>query len=239
MDWVYHPAADIDKSLAQRLKGFPREPDMSVYLLRSAAAAALRTWLRTYHRLAIEGSENIPATGSFILVANHTSHLDALCLVSALPLRMLHKVFPAAASDYFFQSLPCAAGSAIFINALPFSRSTQIRQSISLCRSLLETPGNALILFPEGTRSTDGKPCPFKPGIGLLAAGLDAPIIPCAIRGAHAAWPKGRLLPLPFKVSVRIGKPRRYQDVEANHTTAASIASELQREVEVMLNEGT
>lgn len=236
MDWSYEPIPDIDKSLAERLKGFPREPEMGIYLLRSAAALCLRAWLKIYHRLSVTGKENIPESKSFIIVANHTSHLDALSLVSVLPLRLRHKVFPAAASDYFFQSLPRAAGSAIFINALPFSRKTQIRQSISLCRNLLANPGNVLVIFPEGTRSQDGIMKRFKPGIGLLAAGLDIPMIPCAISGAHSALPKGRIFPLPSKISIKIGKPRTYAGLEASNENFDIIASELFSDIEKMLN---
>ena len=154
--WRYETARDLDQPLVERLKGFPREPDMSVYVMRSLAALTLRGWLRTYHRLTISGREHLPAEGSFVMVANHASHLDALCLLAALPLRKLHRAFPAAAQDYFFVSIPRIAAAAVVVNALPFSRHTNVRQSLDLCRRLLESPGNILILFPEGTRSSDG-----------------------------------------------------------------------------------
>src|SRR5688572_24973550 len=120
--WHYEPAADLNCSLVERLRNFPREPDLLCYTLRSVAALAVRGWLRTYHRFTIRGLENLPREGSFVMVANHTSHLDALCLLSALPLKRLHQAFPAAAADYFFVSMPGVALSAIVMNALPFHR---------------------------------------------------------------------------------------------------------------------
>jgi len=56
------------------------------------------------------------------MVANHTSHLDALCLTAALPLRKLHRAFPAAAEDYFFVKLPRLAVAVFVVNALSFCR---------------------------------------------------------------------------------------------------------------------
>ena len=53
---------------------------------------------------------------------------------------------------------------------------------------LLQNPGNVLILFPEGTRTTTGAPGRFKPGIGLLLAGTSIPVVPCFLEGAYAAW---------------------------------------------------
>ena len=67
----------------------------------SLAAVVLRCWLHGYDRLTIVGRQNLPADRSFILVANHASHLDTLCLLSALPVRQLHRTFPVAASEYF------------------------------------------------------------------------------------------------------------------------------------------
>src|SRR4051812_37783272 len=104
--WHYEPAVDLDHSLVDRLRDFPRQPDMLVYGARSFLALALRGWLRTYHRLAIHGRERLPLGQSFVMVANHCSHLDVVCLLSALPMKLLHRTFPAAAKDYFFESLP-------------------------------------------------------------------------------------------------------------------------------------
>jgi 1-acyl-sn-glycerol-3-phosphate acyltransferase len=164
--WNYHPSRDIGTPIAKRLRDFPREPGMLAYAVRSLAALLLRAWLRGYHRLRIEGRENLPATGSYVLVCNHTSHLDTLCLLSAVALRKIHHCFPAAAADYFFTSLPRSAISAVLINALPFDREAGGARSLAACAELLRQDGNILILFPEGTRTTTGAIGRFRSGIG-------------------------------------------------------------------------
>ncbi len=183
--------------MVERLRSFPREPDLLVYSLRMLAATLLRGWLRVYHRLRIFGRENLPGDGSFVLVANHCSHLDALTILSAMPIRKLHRVFPAAAQDFFFVSIPRLTVAAVVVNALPFNRQANIRQSLSLCRQLLENPGNVLLLFPEGTRSTTGELGEFKAGIGLMLAGTSVPVVPCWLDGTFRAWPKGSWFPRP------------------------------------------
>jgi len=229
--WRYESARDLDQSLVERLKTFPREPDMTVYVLRSMAALVLRSWLRTYHRLTITGREHLPAEGSFVMVANHASHLDALCLLTALPLRRLHRAFPAAAQDYFFVSLPRIAAAAIVVNALPFGRRTHVAQSLDLCRRLMENPGNILIIFPEGTRSLQGEIGDFKPGIGALVAGTKIPVVPCRLVGAFEAWPKGRTLPRPRRVRLRIGAPLTFETLPAGRDSTREIASRLHQAV--------
>ena len=129
--WHYDTAEDLDKTLVQRLRGFPREPDLLVYSARLVVATSLRGWLRVYHRLQIRGRENLPREGSFVLVANHCSHLDALTILSAMPIRKLHRVFPAAAQDFFFVSVPRLAVAAVVVNALPFDRQAK---SARACR---------------------------------------------------------------------------------------------------------
>lgn len=229
--WHYETAADLDQSMHERLKNFPREPDILIYTLRVIAALVIRFLLRVYHRYEVHGGENLPTDGSFVLVCNHSSHLDAPCLISALPLARLHRIFPAAAEDYFFKSVPRVWFSSIVINALPFSRQVHIRESMSLCAKLLETRGNILIVFPEGTRSPTGEIGPFKPGIGNLLAGRDIPVIPCHLRGASAAWNRRSWFPKPRKLSLVIGRPRCYGDHTCDRPNIHRIAEELREDV--------
>jgi 1-acyl-sn-glycerol-3-phosphate acyltransferase len=161
------------------------------------------------------------------MAANHASHLDTLCLLAALPLRKLHRTFPAAAQDYFFVSVPRLALAAVVVNALPFDRHKNIRHSLELCRQLLGNPGNILILFPEGTRSPTGQIGEFKPGIGLLVAGTNIPVVPCHVQGAFAAWPKDKLWPRPRKLRLQIGAPRAYASLSPGKESSEQIGQEL------------
>ncbi len=211
--------------------GSSREPDLLVYGLRSAAAVFIRAWMRTYHRLAIVGRGNLPREGSYIMVANHASHLDTLAILSALPLRKLHRVFPAAAKDFFFVSVPRTVLAAIVVNALPFDRQANVRQSLGLCRAVLDNPGNVLLIYPEGTRSTTGAIGEFKPGIALLLAGRDVPVVPCYLDGAFRAWPKGGALPRPRRVRLVIGQPRRYSELHRGKEAAQTICQDVREAV--------
>lgn len=195
--------------------------------VRFLTALALRTWLRLYDRLTIVGRENLPADGSFILVANHASHLDALCLLSAIPVDRLHRTYPAAAADYFCVNSWRAFVAKLLTNALPFDRHS-CWHSVRTCDQLLNAnPGTILILFPEGTRSGDRELGEFKPGVGLLTAGRDTPVVPCHLAGTHDALPKGSWFPRPRSVRLTIGKPRVYAHLPANRASRRRICREL------------
>jgi 1-acyl-sn-glycerol-3-phosphate acyltransferase len=225
--WLYDSVRDVDQAPVDRLRQFPREPDMFVYGLRSLAALIIRALLRIYNHFEIIGHQNLRTNRSLVLVANHCSHIDTLCLLAALPLRKLHRAFPAAASDYFFQSVPRLWAAAILVNALPFARQARVRQSLSLCRELLADPGTILIIFPEGTRSTTGEVGEFKSGIGALVAGRDVAVAPCFIDGSFRAWPKGKRLPRPRKVRLIVATPRNYRDRRTDKIDICAIAAEL------------
>lgn len=231
--WQYQPATDLEQSLPERLRHFPRQPDMLVYGLRLLSSCFMRFWLRCYHRLTIHGRENLPGDRSFILVANHCSHLDAMCLLAALPLSRIHRAFPAAAKDYFFVRLDRLTLAAVVMNALPFGRMSHVKESLLLCRHLMmdAQAGNILVIFPEGTRSIDGKLQAFKSGIGLLTAGLDVPVVPCRLEGTAAALPKGCCLPRPGRVTLHIGRPLVFADRTSQRDQADAIALELQQAV--------
>lgn len=225
--WLYDSVSDVDQAPIDRLRQFPREPDMLVYGLRSLGALIIRGLLHSYNHFEIIGHQNLRTNRSLVVVANHCSHLDTLCLLAALPLRKLHRAFPAAASDYFFQSIPRLWAAAILVNALPFARQARVRQSLSLCRELLANPGTILIIFPEGTRSTTGEIGEFKSGIGALVAGRDVAVAPCFIDGSFQAWPKGKRFPRPQKVRLIVGTPRNYCDRGTDKIDICAIAAEL------------
>ncbi len=229
--WNYATAPDLDQSLSQRLSRFPRQPHLWMFVLRFLAALFLRAWLKVWHRFSVKGRENLPLGESFVLVANHQSHLDALCLKAGMPLRELHRTFPAAAADYFFASLPASAFTAVVINGLPFDRKLDAEASLARCRELLQTPGNVLILFPEGTRSADGELGRFRSGIGRLIEGTEVPVVPCYLEGAFEAFPKGSRFPRPRKLRLRIGEPLRFGELPPGRESVGTICGELQEAV--------
>jgi len=230
-EWSYSPAADLGASWRERLQGFPREPHLWMYLARGLVALALRAWLRTYHRLEVRGRERLPLGRAFVIVANHQSHLDAPTLISAMPLRQLHRTFPAAAADYFFKSFRRSLLSSVIVNGLPFERESGGADSLAICRELLESGANILILFPEGTRATSGELGRFRSGIGRLLEGTAVPVVPCHLEGAWRAFPKGSPFPRPAKLILRIGEPRSYGHLPPGRPTVEHIADDLREAV--------
>jgi 1-acyl-sn-glycerol-3-phosphate acyltransferase len=229
--WHYDPAVDLDQALIERLRSFLGEQGKLVCGVRALAAPVVRCWLRLYHRLTIVGRQNLPLDRSFLLVANHASHLDTLCLLSALPLGRLNRAFPVAARDYFCVSATRTFLATVLVNALPFERQFVPWQSLSMCAYLLQNPGTILILFPEGTRSGEAEPGEFKPGVALLAAGGGIPVVPCHLAGTHAALPKGAWCPRPKAVRLTIGVPRVYAHLPATKESAKQICRELREAV--------
>ncbi|MDF1665310.1 MAG: lysophospholipid acyltransferase family protein [Planctomycetota bacterium] len=228
LNWMYSPAADLNLSLGERLKKFPREPHMWMYLLRSVIALCIRFWLKVYHRFSVVGQENLPLGKSFVLIANHQSHLDALCLTATIPFKHLHKAYPVSAADYFFSSLPRCAVASVIVNGLPFDRKDKSSESLEICRQALKKPGTILILFPEGTRSESGQLNRFRSGIGRLLEGTGIPAIPCYLDGAYGALPKGSLFPRPKKLTLRIGPERQYSREGSGRETVKKICHDLQ-----------
>src|SRR5437879_11841368 len=125
--WRYDSSRDLERTPLDRLRQFPREPDMLVYGLRSIVALIIRGLLRIYNRFEIIGHENLRTNRSLVIVANHSSHLDTLCVLAALPLRKLHRTFPAAAADYFFESAPRTFVTGAVSHALPLARGGSVR----------------------------------------------------------------------------------------------------------------
>jgi long-chain acyl-CoA synthetase len=156
----------------------------------------------------VEGLVNLAnIEGPVIFAANHLSHMDTPAIVSALPLRWRKRVAVAAAADVWFEQGKLAAFiGAFLLNAFPFSRSGNVRPTLEHTSRLLRR-GWSILIYPEGTRSNDGRMGPFKSGTGLMAVEMGVPVIPVHIQGTYEVLKKNATKPRRHKVAVRFGKP--------------------------------
>jgi len=237
-EWQYEPSQNLSRSIPEKLTVFPRERDMTQSIVRGFWSLFLRLFLRLYFRLKIMGRENLPRNKGFVIVSNHSSHLDALCLLSALPLHSVNRMFAVAAKDYFFRSFFKSLFSVITVNALPFDREKQQRQSLELCADVLNAAEQGLVMFPEGSRSLNGEIQPFKPGIGLLVTGTNRLVVPACIKGAFEAWAKGNTFPKPKKVTVTIGRPLDFCDLERNKENYRMVTQKVEAAVRGLKERG-
>ncbi len=150
-----------------------------------------------------------------IFAANHSSHADTSLVLHALTDRARDRTVVAAAADYWFKRPMLGNLVSLFLNTFPFSRTGGAQAQLHSSSQLLKSGWN-LVLFPEGSRSPDGRIQEFKPGVGHLANETGTPVVPVHIRGAHRIMPKGQKLPLPAPARVRIGKPMTPQAKEGS-----------------------
>lgn len=206
-DWSYQPARDLGLGEVERFRSVSREPGLVSSTGHALAGLGLSSYFRGYHRMRVEGRSRFPAKPPFVVIANHASHLDALVLAAALPRPVRRTTYPIAAGDVFFETIASSALSGVFLNALPLWRKKVTRHALDDLRERLVAGDCSYILFPEGARSRDGQPLPFKSGIGHLIAGTPVPVVPCHISGAFEAFPPDSRFPRPRTLRVRVGEP--------------------------------
>jgi 1-acyl-sn-glycerol-3-phosphate acyltransferase len=210
--WDLEPAADFGLSPRARLLSLQREAGLVASVTHLAWRMVVRGYLGAYHRLAIVGRENLPAAPPYIMIANHSSHLDALTLAACVPARHCNRTFPIAAGDTFFETFGTSVFAALALNALPLWRDKPSRGDLAALRERLTEQRSIYILFPEGTRARDGVMHRFKPGLGRLVAGTSVPVVPCHIAGAFAALPPHKKLPRPRRLGITIGAPLTFAE---------------------------
>jgi len=237
-DWQYKPAGDHGLKREESLKSLRREAGLIGTITQTAWRLAVRGYLRGYHRLKVEGMEHVPAKPSFVMVANHTSHLDALTLAAALPWPLRRFAFPIAAGDVFFETPAVALFSAMMLNALPMWRKSCGPHAMQQLRDRLLSEPTIYVLFPEGTRSRDGSLGRFKPGLGMIVAASEVPVVPCYLHGAHAACPANRKMPLPLPLHLRIGAPLTFGSVKNERAGWQEIAGQLEAAVSALRDAG-
>jgi long-chain acyl-CoA synthetase len=204
------------QSAARRLattQSIEREDSLELEIpepLREAAMAWMGMAQHGFYdrvlRTEVTGRAFIPHNRNTIIAANHASHLDMGLVKYALG-SYGQKMVSLAAQDYFFEGNKYRkAFFENFTNLAPMPRGSSLRQALRQAGDLIEQ-GNTVLIFPEGTRSTDGEVHEFKSAVGHLALHHNIDILPVWLGGTHRALPKGATLIKHREVEARIGAP--------------------------------
>jgi 1-acyl-sn-glycerol-3-phosphate acyltransferase len=168
-------------------------------ILKRCAFVISRAWFR----LAVVGAERMPRQGPLIVAANHMSLLDPPLVGCASPRELDYM----AKAELF--RVPGLGGLIRRLNAHPVDRSGTDSAALRLALRLLEA-GRAVLVFPEGTRGTEGRLGAARAGAGMLAALSGAPVVPVYVQGSGRAFPKGAAVPRPSPIRVTFGAPIRF-----------------------------
>ena len=194
--------------------------------------------LHVFFRPQAEGVEHIPESGPVLLVANHQSFSDSLFmpLLTPRPVKFLAK------AEYFTGGGVKGRLSAGFfkgVGSVPIDRAGAKAADAALKTALrLLDQGQIVGLYPEGTRSPDGRLYKGRTGAARIALTAECPVVPCAISGTEKVQPTGKLVPKVHPVSVTFGTPldfSRYsgalwqsvKDTEHEHTVLRAVTDEI------------
>ena len=190
---------------------------------------------KTVSRLDVQGLENLPKQGPYLLCSNHQSLLDPVGLAASLPFWALKRMFAVGTSEIF--------GGGIMTQVAKLMRVVVVDPDANLVPAMRAGAyglrhGMALILYPEGERSIDGTPKTFKKGAAILSLHLQVPIVPIAIDGFHDAWPRGKSFQKFAHLKIKIGQPLAPPpENEASEEAYAKLTAELKDRVAAMWTE--
>lgn len=172
-------------------------------------------YFKVFHRIEFHGRENVPATGPVIIAPNHISFYDPIIVGTGVD-----RDIEFMAWEKLF-TIPVLRSVIRFFGAFPVELTSADKSAyINAVSTLFKN--KALIIFPEGERSGDGKVRNLKSGIARLALKTNARIVPVTIVGAYETFSRHRLLPRPGKISVYYHKPitidkREFADINARN----------------------
>lgn len=185
-------------------------------------------FVRLYLGLRRQGLEHVPRKGPLIIISNHVSYMDAILLGSAAPRPIQFMVLQWMYDLLFLRWFYWGMGT------VPVQSDGKDRKAIRRALQVLDR-GRVLGIFPEGTRSPDGRIGETRPGAAMIAAISGAPVVPAFIDGARESMPVGARFPAPARVHVRFGPPLRYRrdgkqrDRDAMRAFARSMEAAIRR----------
>ncbi|MCX5408747.1 1-acyl-sn-glycerol-3-phosphate acyltransferase [Streptomyces sp. NBC_00335] len=190
--------------------------------------------LRLLFRPRIEGLENIPEDGAAIIAGNHLSFSDHFLMPAILTRRI---TFLAKAEYFTGPGLKGRLTAAFFRSAgqIPVDRSGKDAGQAALREGLgVLSKGELLGIYPEGTRSHDGRLYKGKVGVAAMALGAAVPVVPCAMVGTFEIQPPGQKIPKIRRVTIRFGRPldfSRYAGMEGERAVLRAVTDEIMYEV--------
>ncbi|MCX4720995.1 MULTISPECIES: lysophospholipid acyltransferase family protein [Streptomyces] len=186
--------------------------------------------LRLLFRPRIEGLENIPADGAAIVAGNHLSFSDHFLMPAILKRRITFL----AKAEYFTGPGVKGRLTAFFFRSagqIPVDRSGKNAGQAALREGLGVLAKDELLgIYPEGTRSHDGRLYKGKVGVAAMALGAGVPVIPCAMVGTFEIQPPGKKLPKIRRVTIRFGEPMefsRYAGMEGERAVLRAVTDEI------------
>jgi 1-acyl-sn-glycerol-3-phosphate acyltransferase len=166
---------------------------------RSAARRLIRPLLRGWLRLRVEGADHVPADGPILIASTHASHADSMALGAAAP----RPVF--FLGDRRLLAWPVLGRLLPRLGMVAVRRGTGDTVAMRVLADLLAA-GHAVVVYPEGSRSRDGRVYRPRSGVSRLAATTGVPVVPAAVTGTYDVWPTGRRpRPLGGRVAIRFG----------------------------------
>lgn len=175
-----------------------------------------------WFRLRVGGREHLPETGALLVLSNHQSHLDpiliGMCFRRRLNYLARETLFDFAPLRWLIQSL----------DAIPIDRDGLGLAGLKETLRRLKDD-EAVLIFPEGTRSSNGEVGAMKPGFGALTRRGTVTMIPVAIEGAYQAWPRSRPFPLPGRIWVEFGETLSPDDLRQYDERA--LVAEVERRI--------
>ncbi|MFG2759508.1 lysophospholipid acyltransferase family protein [Streptomyces wuyuanensis] len=204
---------------------------MFYYVLKYVILGPL---LRLLFRPRIEGLEHIPADGAAIVAGNHLSFSDHFLMPAILKRRI---TFLAKAEYFTGPGVKGRLTAAFFRSAgqIPVDRSGKEAGQAAIREGLgVLGKGELLGIYPEGTRSHDGRLYKGKVGVAVMALTARVPVVPCAMVGTFEIQPPGQVLPKIKRVTIRFGEPldfSRYEGMEHEKAVLRAVTDEIMYEI--------